>query len=175
MDFGFDKAWNPSAVGSSVAAAVAVAARRSAVASAFRDGPRRLGWTLIDGPTIPHGTRRSRTFVLGVVLWSQYDLTALEKLAGVAWIRNKGIPVEVFDIDAFPTFDDLALVVPGVLPFSRTPVLTEYQDGRVVESWVGADVSKWCVAHAERDPREGTTGVRIEPTGTVPYDILMRD
>jgi hypothetical protein len=149
--FGFDEAWNQSHC-SWPSKAAALAARRSAVAEAFSEGIRRLGWTLIEGPASPPRVQCSRTFVLGVVLWSQYDLAALEDLASVAWIRDKHVPVEVFDIDAFPTRAELAVVLPGVPPISQTPLLAEYAGDRLVDYRVGKGVALWCQEFSRRDP-----------------------
>lgn len=161
--FGFDKAWNRSAgVANSTAALVA---RRSAIAAAFRDGVQRLRWTLIRSQVRSVGARPARTFVLGVALWSRPDLAALEDLAGIGWIRDKGIRVEIFDIDEFPTLADRAAVMPGVAPSTQTPILAEYKHGRLVEVFVGPEVSRWCLESAGGDPRQNEEAIRPRRRG----------
>ena len=161
--FRFDEAMSRVANGAADPASV-LAARRSAVDSAFRDTIRRLGWRLLDGRTGPGELRRSRAFVLGVALWSRPDLGALEDLAGVKWIREKAIPVDVFDLDTCLTTADLAQIAPGVPPITRTPLLAEYEGSRLLEFRVGPAVSAWCREVSAGDPREvrGNSSDRFE-------------
>jgi hypothetical protein len=151
--FGFDEAVSQAVAG--ISGTAVLAARRSAIATTFRDTVQRLGWTLIENAAVADTTLNSRKFVLGVALWSRDDLSVLEDLASMKWIREKGIPVEVFDIDTILTWDDSSRLLPGVPPFTQTPVLAEYEGRRLVHYHVGKAVSIWCRESQASDPRIG--------------------
>ena len=161
-DFKIDEAIRRATIGAEEPSAV-LAARHSAIRCVFHETADRLGWTLLTRGRKSIESRRSRTFVLGVVLWSMSDLAALDDLAGVCWIREQGIPVEVFDLDACLTVADVALFVPGVPPITRTPILAEYENFQLLQTWVGTEVSRWCREVSRCDPRVAA----LKSSGTV--------
>ena len=85
-------------------------------------------------------TMTNEAVVLGVAVWSHPDIEGLETL------RRSSILVKlricVFSVDDL-TFGGIALFMPGIRPFSQTPIIAKYIDGKLVQTLEGRAALDW--------------------------------
>lgn len=74
--------------------------------------------------------------VVGVAVWSNYDLRLLDILNELA-ARGNQPPVAVFDIDALASPDELERIFPGIGPVLQTPVVGCWDGGQLLETASG--------------------------------------
>lgn len=71
--------------------------------------------------------------LLGVATWSGYDMNLLDLIEEAP---DTGVRVEVLDIDAFTSADELARLFPGI-PFFQPPLAGHWVDGKLIDSAAG--------------------------------------
>ncbi len=94
-----------------------------------------LGWILIKPDSGFSPLIYDHLIVIGVPLWSAKDLNWLDSQAQK--LKESGEKVAIFNIDDFPTPVAVESIIPGVPPFTRTPIWAEYKNGYLVASHEG--------------------------------------
>jgi hypothetical protein len=77
----------------------------------------------------------SRFLLVGVAVWSGYDMNLLDHLNRVAVTSDT--PVYVFDADALANADQLEAILPGLGVVHHTPIVGYWEDGQLGEKAVG--------------------------------------
>lgn len=91
-----------------------------------------LRWWAPDTPR-PQG---ERFLLVGVAVWSGYDMNTLDHLARAAGSRPE-LPVYVFDADAVASVEDFEALLPGIGFVHHTPAVGYWEGGRLVETACG--------------------------------------
>lgn len=79
-----------------------------------------------------------RVLLVGVAVWSGYDLNLLEHLnAAVASGSRPDVRVYVFDTDSVRSAEDFERIVPGIGSVHHTPVVGFWMHGELVEKACG--------------------------------------
>ena len=87
-------------------------------------------------PDLAGANGKAERFVIGVAVWSNYDLRLLDLLNEVS-ARSDAPAVAVFDLDALASPDELERTFPGIGPVFQTPVVGHWRDGNLVETASG--------------------------------------
>ena len=77
----------------------------------------------------------SRFLLVGVAVWSGYDMNLLDHLNGT--VAASDTPVYVFDADSIENADQLEAILPGIGVVHHTPIVGYWEGGRLVEKAVG--------------------------------------
>jgi hypothetical protein len=77
----------------------------------------------------------SRFLLVGVAVWSGYDMNLLDHLNRAASASDT--PVYVFDADSIENADQLETILPGIGVVHHTPIVGYWEDGHLVEKAVG--------------------------------------
>jgi len=88
-------------------------------------------------PSMPINADGER-ILIGVAAWSVYDLQLLDRLQAKLACLNRKTIIDIFDVDACRSSDDLERYVPGIGPMFQTPVVGVWRDGAKVSSAWGA-------------------------------------
>ncbi len=76
--------------------------------------------------------------LLGVAVWSGYDLNLLDHLDGaVSGGTRPELPVFVFDADAVASPEDFEAILPGIGFVHHTPVVGHWSGGKLLEKACG--------------------------------------
>jgi hypothetical protein len=95
-----------------------------------------LGWW-VSGRPLP---TTSRLLLVGVAVWSGYDLTLLDHLdRAVSDGANPGLHVYVFDVDESPSQETFSAIFPGIGFVHHTPVVGHWEGGELIEKACGFD------------------------------------
>ncbi len=98
-----------------------------------------LGWREPNGPVSDIGT----TVVVGLATaWNHYDRELLLLLGGAA-ADARAERIEVFDVDAALTVQDLAALIPSETPFLTLPFLGVWTNGQAWFQDSGASAATW--------------------------------
>jgi hypothetical protein len=94
---------------------------------------RRHGWTFLELPR--SGSSSDDRLIVGVAMWSDYDVQFLEVLQRSS--SSIGAALEVFDMDDVRTEEDLQQFIPGGHLPLRTPVVAVIRRGGLTEQLEG--------------------------------------
>jgi len=98
----------------------------------------RVGW---------HALRRGQaqtpgdSVIIGIAIWSKPDVDGLKKLAHAH--TPSPTTVYVFSIDETPTIEEVRQLMPGVPPFTQTPIVAEYRQNRLLTFKEGRTALEW--------------------------------
>jgi hypothetical protein len=93
-----------------------------------------LRWWSSDQP-LPNS---SQFLLVGVAVWSGYDLNLLDLLDGaVAAGSRPNTPVYIFDADACTSQEQFEAIIPGIGFVHHTPVVGYWENGKLVEKACG--------------------------------------
>jgi hypothetical protein len=101
----------------------------------------RLGWSLRKPNDILDVTDFKRLLIIGITLWSSQDIGTMKMLQN--HFRHEDWSVQVFFVDDVSRLAGIQSFNPGVDAAWPTPILTEYQDGVLVQALYGEDALKW--------------------------------
>jgi hypothetical protein len=89
-----------------------------------------MDWWPVDAAPIGTGNR----LLIGVAVWSGYDLTLLDLLdEAIRTGRGSETPVGVFDIDRVSSLEQLERLLSGIGPIHQTPVVGHWVAGKLTE------------------------------------------
>lgn len=104
------------------------AQRRAAASLPERLMRSHMDWWPLDATPTGSGTR----LLIGVAVWSTYDLRLLDVLEGAIHAgRGKDVQVGVFDVDRLAAADELQRLLPGVGTVTQTPVVGVWTAGEL--------------------------------------------
>lgn len=103
--------------------------RRRDLLPGFVERSPKLHLWAADQTALAHGSR----LLIGVATWSGYDMNLLDLIEEAP---ESGVRVEVLDVDAFTSVDDLSRLFPGTT-FLQTPFVGHWVDGELVETASG--------------------------------------
>ena len=83
----------------------------------------------------------NNTVVIGIALWSAPDVKGLKHLA--QRLKPAYGNVYIFSIDDVTTIEEARQFMPGTPPFTQTPVLAEYRDGKLENFLQGRATLDW--------------------------------
>lgn len=79
--------------------------------------------------------RDARFLLVGVAVWSGYDMNLLDHLNPAAVTSDT--PVYVFDADSIENASQLEAILPGIGVVHHTPIVGYWEDSQLVEKAVG--------------------------------------
>lgn len=78
--------------------------------------------------------------VICVAVWSHPDIEALESFRATSTVVPR--QVCVFNLHDL-TFDEITHFMPGIQPFTQTPVIARYIEGKLVQTLEGQAARDW--------------------------------
>ena len=101
----------------------------------------RLGWLLRNPKDTLDVSEFKHLLIVGITLWSSQDMSAMKTLQ--RHFQQEDWSVQVFFVDDVSRLADIQSFNPGVDAAWPTPILTEYQDGVLVQLLYGENALKW--------------------------------
>ena len=77
-------------------------------------------------------------FLIGVVIWSLYDLRLLDALDTALSNGNRTERVDVFDIDSCQTKEELSVFIPNIGKVLQPPIVGVWHNGLQIKQASGA-------------------------------------
>ncbi len=101
----------------------------------------RLGWPLRKPKDTLDVSGFEHLLIVGITLWSRQDISAMKTLQ--QHFQREDWSVQVFFVDDVSRLAGIQSFNPGVNTAWPTPILTEYQNGVLVQALYGEDALKW--------------------------------
>lgn len=101
----------------------------------------RLGWSLREPKDTLDVSEFEHLLIVEITLWSSQDMSAMKTLQ--RHFQRKDWSVQVFFVDDVSRLAGIKSFNPGVDAAWPTPILTEYQNGVLVQALYGEDALKW--------------------------------
>mgnify|MGYP001561974668 CR=1 FL=1 len=105
----------------------------------FFETASKAGWRVLKRGDSLNPLLSPEFVVFGVAVWSHPDMKVLADLSN----RITGSTVTVFQLEEAPTFDEITRFMPGIHPFTQTPIVAKYIEGELVQTLEGKAAPDW--------------------------------